>query len=188
MNAILYVDRTSHPRALPAARIPALAKASTHSFAHWQHDGIFTQLTSLLRRSARIAEGHTPDPSACVIDAQTIKTSANVPATGQGYDPGKKIAGRKRSIVIDTLAPATRRPGHYRRPVRCRRDPASKGFIVPPRRWAAERTLGWLMLHRRLARDYEARPDRSEAMIHIAMIDVISRRLTGEATPTWRGT
>jgi transposase len=44
------------------------------------------------------------------------------------------------------------------------------------------------MLHRRLARDYEARPDRSEAMIHIAMIDLMSRRLTGENTPTWRGT
>ncbi|MFI7229214.1 hypothetical protein ACIBO5_38865 [Nonomuraea angiospora] len=42
----------------------------------------------------------------------------------------------------------------------------------------AERTLGWLMLHRRLARDYEARTDRSEAMI-----DLMTRRLTGEDTP-----
>lgn len=44
------------------------------------------------------------------------------------------------------------------------------------------------MLHRRLTRDYEARPDRSEAMIRIAMIDLMARRLTGENTPTWRGT
>ncbi|GAA2699231.1 hypothetical protein GCM10010412_095610 [Nonomuraea recticatena] len=68
------------------------------------------------------------------------------------------------------------------------RNPATKGFATLPRRWVVERTLGWLMLHRRLARDYEALPARSEAMIHIAMIDLMARRLTGESTPTWRGT
>ena len=61
-----------------------------------------------------------------------------------------------------------------------------KGFAPLPRRWAAERTLGWLMLHRRLARDYETLPERSAAMIFWAMIDNMSRRLTGESTPTWR--
>ena len=44
-----------------------------------------------------------------------------------------------------------------------RRDPATRGFAAPPRRWTVERTFGWLMLHRRLARDYEALPARSEA-------------------------
>ncbi|MFG1754958.1 hypothetical protein [Streptosporangium sandarakinum] len=43
------------------------------------------------------------------------------------------------------------------------------------------------MFHRRLVRDYEALPVRSEAMIHVAMIDLVSRRLTGESTPTWCG-
>ena len=42
------------------------------------------------------------------------------------------------------------------------------------------------MLHRRLARDYEALPARSEAMIHLAMIDLMTRRCTGESTPTAR--
>ncbi len=42
------------------------------------------------------------------------------------------------------------------------------------------------MLHRRLARDYETNPARSRAIIHWAMIDNMSRRLTGESTPTWR--
>ncbi len=69
-----------------------------------------------------------------------------------------------------------------------RRDPATRGFSALPRRWVAERILGWLMLHRRLTRDYEARPARSEAMIHLAMTDLMTRRLTGESTPTWRGT
>ncbi|MFC6369837.1 hypothetical protein [Nonomuraea thailandensis] len=68
------------------------------------------------------------------------------------------------------------------------RDPATKGFTPLPRRWVAERTLSWLMLRRRLVRDYEALPTHSAAMIHIAMIDLMARRLTGENTPTWRGT
>ncbi len=51
-----------------------------------------------------------------------------------------------------------------------------------PRRWGVERTFGWLMHHRRLARDYETHPHRSEAMINIAMIDLMSRRLTREST------
>ena len=43
-----------------------------------------------------------------------------------------------------------------------------------------------LMLHRRLARDYETLPERSITMIHWSMIDNMSRRLTGESTSTWR--
>jgi hypothetical protein len=44
------------------------------------------------------------------------------------------------------------------------------------------------MRHRRLARDYETHPHRSEAMIRLAMIDLISRRLTRESTLNWRNT
>ncbi|WP_425566897.1 transposase [Sphaerisporangium flaviroseum] len=69
-----------------------------------------------------------------------------------------------------------------------RRDPATSGFTALPRRWVIERTFGWLMLHRRLVRDYEALPARSEAMIHVAMIDLMTRRLTRESTPTLRDT
>lgn len=43
-------------------------------------------------------------------------------------------------------------------------------------------------MQRRLARNRETLPTRSEAMIHLAMINLMSRRLTGEATPDWRGT
>ncbi|MDF5758431.1 hypothetical protein [Spongiactinospora sp. TRM90649] len=68
------------------------------------------------------------------------------------------------------------------------RAPATRGFSPTPRRWVAERILGRLILHRRLVRDYGTRPASSQAMIHIAMIDLMSRRLTGESTPTWRGT
>ncbi len=62
------------------------------------------------------------------------------------------------------------------------RTSGTRGFIPIPKRWAVERTYGWLMLHRRLVRDYEAHPHRSEAMIHLAMTDLMARSLTGEAT------
>lgn len=68
-----------------------------------------------------------------------------------------------------------------------RRDHATRGFAVLPRRWTVEGTLGWLMNHRCLARDYEACPHRSEAVIHLAMINLMTRRLTAESTLTWRG-
>ena len=66
------------------------------------------------------------------------------------------------------------------------RDPATVGFKVLPRRWCVERTLGWLMNHRRLARDYEALPQRSRSMMLWAMINIMSRRITNESTITWR--
>jgi transposase len=52
-----------------------------------------------------------------------------------------------------------------------------KGFTVLPRRWVVERTFAWICKHRRCVRDYETRPDHHEAMVYIAMIATMSRRL-----------
>ncbi|MBP2037311.1 transposase [Streptomyces avidinii] len=90
-----------------------------------------------------------------------------------------------RRVVAASTSSSTPPPGIDMHIVR--RDPTTRGFTVLPRRWTVERTLGWLMNHRRLARDYEAHPHRSEAMIHLAMINLMTRRLTSESTPTWRG-
>ncbi|MCD0482753.1 transposase [Streptacidiphilus sp. ASG 303] len=68
-----------------------------------------------------------------------------------------------------------------------RRDPAIRGFVIQPRRWVVERTFGRLMHHRCLTRDHEALPARPEAVIHMSMINVMTRRPTGETTPAWRG-
>ena len=56
------------------------------------------------------------------------------------------------------------------------------GFHVVKRRWVVERTIGWLMLHRRLARDYETTAESSRAMINLAMIDNTTKRITSENT------
>ncbi|MGW7614225.1 IS5 family transposase [Streptomyces sp. NPDC054766] len=229
MNAILYVDRTGVQwRYLPHDFPPW--ETVYGYFAKWEKGGVFTQLNGLLRELVRQKEGRNASPSACVIDAQSVKTSTNVPLSGQGIDAGKKIVGRKRSIVTDTLglllavlvtaagvqdsvagtqlidhvaaAHSTVRKvwvdGGYRRHLVehaaalgidmeiVQRTPGTRGFTPLPKRWAVERTYGWLMFHRRLARDYETLPARSEAMIHLAMTDLMARRLTGEATISWR--
>ena len=66
------------------------------------------------------------------------------------------------------------------------RKPGTRGFTPISKRRAVERTYGWLMLHRRLARDYETLSARSEAMVHLAMTDLMARRPTGETTISWR--
>ncbi len=58
------------------------------------------------------------------------------------------------------------------------RPEGSKGFMLLPRRWAVGRTFAWLNRHRRLSKDYEYLTDTSEAMIKIAMIGLMLRRLT----------
>ncbi|TCR26099.1 DDE family transposase [Streptomyces sp. BK205] len=59
-----------------------------------------------------------------------------------------------------------------------RKDPGQHGFQAQPKRWAVERTFSWLTAHRRLARDYETIPARSETVIRWAMIGLMVRRLT----------
>jgi putative transposase len=58
-----------------------------------------------------------------------------------------------------------------------RRGAGVTGFVVLPRRWVVERTLGWLGRWRRLSKDYEALPEVSEAMIKLAMIRLMLHRL-----------
>jgi len=57
------------------------------------------------------------------------------------------------------------------------RSESQKGFVVLPRRWIVERTWAWLNQYRRLSKDYEVLPVSSEAMIYIAMIRLMLRRL-----------
>jgi transposase len=66
------------------------------------------------------------------------------------------------------------------------RDPQAKGFAPLPKRWVVERVYGTLMLHRRLVRDYERRPDSAASMVYWSMTALMTRRLTGIATTTWR--
>jgi putative transposase len=57
------------------------------------------------------------------------------------------------------------------------RSSGAKGFTVLPKRWIVERTLGWFNRYRRLSKDYEYLVQTSEAMIRVAMIHLMLRRL-----------
>jgi transposase len=58
-----------------------------------------------------------------------------------------------------------------------KRSDTAKCFKVLPKRWIVERTFGWLILNRRLVRDYEANTKHSESMIYIAMTKLMLARI-----------
>ena len=57
------------------------------------------------------------------------------------------------------------------------RPEGSKGFVLLPRRWVVERTFGWLSHYRVLSKDYEVLPRNREAVVYVAMIHLMVRRL-----------
>jgi putative transposase len=70
-------------------------------FVAWQHDGTWQKIVDTLRESIRTKAGRQATPSAACIDTQTVKsTEMGGPV---GYDGGKRIKGRKRHILVDTL-------------------------------------------------------------------------------------
>jgi transposase len=69
----------------------------------WRDQGLIGELHDRLRGRVRQAAGRDTEPTAGIIDAQSVKGAASVPAATRGFDGGKKVNGRKRHIVVDTL-------------------------------------------------------------------------------------
>lgn len=190
--------------------------------ATWERHGITQDVLDSLRDRVRLAEGRAAVPSAGVVDSQSVKAAETVGKPSRGFDAGKKINGRKRHIVVDTIGLLlvvlvtgagtqdrdAARPllallaTHYRR-VRLvwadggytgklvvwartkldlavqivKRSDDTTGFEVLPRRWVVERTLAWIIGHRRCAHDYERLQRHHETMVRWSMIRITSRRL-----------
>lgn len=72
-------------------------------FRRWREHGLITEFHDRLRGKVREREGRETEPTAGIIDAQSVRAAATVPAASRGYDGGKKVPGRKRHIVTDTL-------------------------------------------------------------------------------------
>jgi len=68
---------------------------------NWRIAGLWEQLHTTLRERVRVALGRDPTPSAAIIDSQSVRTTeAGGP---RGDDGGKKVSGRKRHVLVDTL-------------------------------------------------------------------------------------
>ena len=102
VNAILYLNRAGCAWHLLPHDFPPY-KTVYDYYAKWEREGITEQIHDLLRVKVRRKAGRAAEPSTAIYDAQSVKTSGNVPAGSQGIDAAKKVAGRKRHIATDTL-------------------------------------------------------------------------------------
>jgi transposase len=179
-------------------------------------------VNDVLRILVQKSQGKRSRPTAASLDSQSVKSAGHRGRVG--YDAGKRIKGRKRHLLVDTLglvlgvavtpASTTERAdtqtllkrvldwftwlrilwvdGGYTGATFApwvkglqpqlavtvvKRSDATAGFKILPRRWVVERTFGWLILPRRLIRDYETTESSAEAWISIAMIRIQLRRL-----------
>jgi transposase len=103
VNAVLYHVRAGGAWRMLPRDLPPWQTVYWY-FKRWRQDGTLDRLHDALREQVRTrSEGRKPAPSAGIVDSQSVKGADTVSAATRGYDAGKKINGRKRHIVVDTI-------------------------------------------------------------------------------------
>ncbi len=224
INALRYLSRTGCQwRMLPHDLPPW--EVVYYYFSHWRDSGDWERINRELRIEIRVSVGKDPEPSAAILDSQSVKATETSEA--RGYDAGKKVNGMKRHLLVDTLglvlivliltADVQDRDGARQLLEKIKgkfprlqkiwadggytgalidwvkqmcgwileivkRSDQAKGFQVLPHRWIVERTFGWFNRFRRLSKDYERLSSSGEAMVYIAMITLMTKRLANQQT------
>ena len=100
VNAIFYILRAGCSWRMMPHDLPPWQTVYSY-FQRWQRKGIWQNIHFVLGSHLRELDGRDPEPSAGIIDSQSVKTSEK--GGINGYDAGKKINGRKRHILVDTM-------------------------------------------------------------------------------------
>jgi transposase len=104
VNAIFYQNRTGCQWAYLPHDLPPKS-ATYYYFALWRDDGTDQAIHNLLRCQAREKAGRAEDPTAVVLDTQSIRAANHVPAATTGKDVSKKVSGRKRDLAMTADQP-----------------------------------------------------------------------------------